>query len=112
MVSESVSVDLHAVSLSDHRQARVFPNRETAVAYGQIVQTSPISPHSLPILINLVAGDSLNWDGKKRLRHAVGQILRRRRPLAVLVDDAQHLAIMGSGRKLLDQINAIKSIAN
>lgn len=47
-----------------------------------------------------------------RLRHAVEQTLRRRRPLAVLVDDAQHLAIMGSGRKLLDQINTIKSIAN
>ena len=59
-----VYVDLHAVSLSDHRQARVFPDRETAVAYGQIVQTSPISPHSLPILINLVPGNSLNWDGK------------------------------------------------
>jgi putative transposase len=59
-----VYADLHAVSLSDHRQARVFPDRETAVAYGQIVQTSPISPHSLPILINLVPGNSLNWDGK------------------------------------------------
>lgn len=47
-----------------------------------------------------------------RLRHAVEQTLRRRRPLAVLVDDAQQLAIMGSGRKLLDQINTIKSIAN
>jgi hypothetical protein len=47
-----------------------------------------------------------------RLRHAVEQTLRRRRPLAVLVDDAQHLTITGSGRKLLDQINIIKSIAN
>ncbi len=47
-----------------------------------------------------------------KLRYAVEQTLRRRRPLAVMVDDAQHLAIMGSGRKLLDQINIIKSIAN
>jgi hypothetical protein len=47
-----------------------------------------------------------------RLRHAVEQTLRRRRPAAVLIDDAQHLAITGSGRKLLDQINIIKSIAN
>lgn len=47
-----------------------------------------------------------------RLRYAVEQTLRRRRPLAVLVDDAQHMAIRGSGRKLLDQINTIKSIAN
>lgn len=47
-----------------------------------------------------------------KLRHAVEQTLRQRRPSAVLVDDAQHLAIMRSGRKLLDQINIIKSIAN
>ena len=47
-----------------------------------------------------------------KLRHAVEQTLLQRRPLAVLVDDAQHLAIMGSGRKLLDQINTIKSVAN
>lgn len=46
------------------------------------------------------------------LRHAVEQTLRLRRPQAVLVDDAQHLTIMGSGRKLLDQINIIKSVAN
>jgi putative transposase len=59
-----VYVDLQAFSLSDHRLARVFPDQETAVAYSQIVQTSPTSPHSLPGLINLVPGDSLNWDGK------------------------------------------------
>jgi hypothetical protein len=64
IASRDVYVDLHAFSLSDHRQARVFSSRETAAAYGQIVQTSPTSPHSLPGSINLVAGDSLNWDGK------------------------------------------------
>jgi AAA domain len=47
-----------------------------------------------------------------RLRHAAERTLRQRKPMAVLVDDAQHLAIMGSGRKLLDQINTIKSLAN
>lgn len=47
-----------------------------------------------------------------KLRFATEQALRRRRPLAVLVDDAQHLAMMGSGRKLLDQINILKSVAN
>ena len=45
-------------------------------------------------------------------RYAVEQALRYRRPLAVLIDEAQHLAKMTSGRKLLDQLDVIKSIAN
>jgi len=45
-------------------------------------------------------------------RYAVEQALRYRRPLAVLIDEAQHLAKMSSGRKLLDQLDVIKSIAN
>jgi energy-coupling factor transporter ATP-binding protein EcfA2 len=45
-------------------------------------------------------------------RHAVEQALRFRRPAAVLLDEAQHLARMGSGRRLSDQLDVIKSIAN
>jgi len=45
-------------------------------------------------------------------RYAVEQALRHRRPLAVLIDEAQHLVKMSSGRKLLDQLDVIKSIAN
>jgi len=45
-------------------------------------------------------------------RYAVEQALRYRRPLAVLIDEAQHLAKMTSGRKLLDQLDVIKSVAN
>lgn len=44
--------------------------------------------------------------------HAVEQALRYRRPRAVLVDEAQHLAKMASGRRLLDQLDVIKSVAN
>jgi hypothetical protein len=44
--------------------------------------------------------------------YAVEQALRYRRPRAVLVDEAQHLAKMASGRRLLDQLDVIKSIAN
>ncbi len=43
---------------------------------------------------------------------AVEQTLRFRRPLAVLLDEAQHLASVGSGRRLSDQLDVIKSIAN
>jgi energy-coupling factor transporter ATP-binding protein EcfA2 len=45
-------------------------------------------------------------------RHALEQALRFRRPLAVLLDEAQHLASMGSGRRLSNQLDVIKSIAN
>jgi len=45
-------------------------------------------------------------------RYAVEQALRYRRPVAVMIDEAQHLAKMTSGRRLLDQLDVIKSIAN
>jgi energy-coupling factor transporter ATP-binding protein EcfA2 len=45
-------------------------------------------------------------------RYAVEQALSYRRPVAVLIDEAQHLAKMASGRRLLDQLDVIKSMAN
>ena len=45
-------------------------------------------------------------------RYAVEQALRLRRPAAVLIDEAQHLAKVASGRRLLDQLDVIKSVAN
>lgn len=45
-------------------------------------------------------------------RHAVEQALRFRRPAAVMIDEAQHLSKMASGRRLLDQLDVLKSMAN
>jgi hypothetical protein len=45
-------------------------------------------------------------------QHAVERALAFRRPAAVLIDEAQHLAKMGSGRRLADQLDVIKSLAN
>lgn len=45
-------------------------------------------------------------------QYAVEQALRHRRPAAVFVDEAQHLARMSSGRRLADQLDVIKSIAS
>jgi energy-coupling factor transporter ATP-binding protein EcfA2 len=47
----------------------------------------------------------------RALRFASLQTLVHRKPLAVLLDDAQHLGIVSSGRKLSDQLNAIKTQA-
>jgi len=44
--------------------------------------------------------------------HAVERALCFRRPVAVLLDEAQHLARMASGRRLSDQLDVLKSIAN
>jgi ABC-type nitrate/sulfonate/bicarbonate transport system ATPase subunit len=49
--------------------------------------------------------------GMRVLRGASLQTLIHRKPLAVLLDDAQHLGIVSSGRKLSDQLNAIKTQA-
>lgn len=46
------------------------------------------------------------------LREATEQAIKHRRPSALLVDEAQHLAKMSSGRKLQDQLDSIKSLAS
>lgn len=45
-------------------------------------------------------------------RYAVEQAIRYRRPVAVMIDEAQHLGKISSGRRLLDQLDVVKSIAN
>ena len=45
-------------------------------------------------------------------QHAVEQSLRHRRPAAVLIDEAQHLAKVPAGRRLADQLDVVKSIAS
>lgn len=49
---------------------------------------------------------------RMELGYAVEQALRHRRPPVVFVDEAQHLARIASGRRLSDQLDVIKSIAN
>ena len=50
--------------------------------------------------------------GSPELGYAVEQALRHRHPPVVFVDEAQHLARVASGRRLSDQLDVIKSIAN
>lgn len=46
------------------------------------------------------------------LRRALEQCLLYRRPTAFIVDEAQHLKKVSRGRRLLDQMDAIKSLAS
>lgn len=45
-------------------------------------------------------------------RYGVEQALHFRRPVAVMIDEAHHLTKMASGRRLLDQLDVIKSLAS
>jgi hypothetical protein len=46
------------------------------------------------------------------LRLSVEQALRYRRPRAVIIDEAQHLTKISSGRRLQEQMDVLKSLAN
>lgn len=46
------------------------------------------------------------------LRRALESCLRQRRPTAVIIDEAQHLRKMASARRLLDQMDLLKSLAS
>jgi energy-coupling factor transporter ATP-binding protein EcfA2 len=48
----------------------------------------------------------------RTLRQALEQGLRHRRPVAFLIDDAHHLQKIAGSRRLQDQMDAIKSLAN
>ena len=50
--------------------------------------------------------------GNPELRLAMEQAIRHRRPAAVLIDEAQHFTKMGSGRRLSDQLDCLKSLAS
>jgi hypothetical protein len=50
--------------------------------------------------------------GDTDLSYAAEQALRYRRPPVVFVDEAQHLARVASGRRLSDQLDVVKDIAN
>jgi len=45
-------------------------------------------------------------------RMAVERALHHRRPRAILIDEAQHLAKMAAGRRLQDQLDCLKSLAS
>ncbi len=47
-----------------------------------------------------------------QLRQALESAVQQRRPAAILIDEAQHLTRMASGRRLADQLEVIKSLAN
>jgi hypothetical protein len=62
-------------------------------------------------ITRILEKESNNHISGGAMRVSARQALKNRKPLAVLVDDAQHFGQIGSGRKLLNQLNIIKSLA-
>jgi len=57
-----VFVDLRAAGLRETEKARVFPNRETSVAYGHIADS--LCRGERPQFARLASGASVMWDGR------------------------------------------------
>ena len=103
---EAVAPESGNFNWRDHYKRLLRQLDEPLVDYkvGRRPESEPVRPRSrfLPPP-RAVASD---------YRDAVEQAIRHRRPVAVMIDEAQHLGKIGSGRRLLDQLDVIKSIAN
>lgn len=70
-----------------------------------------INSSSTDVTVISALGNNHYLSGRS-LRTSARSALGHRKPLVVIIDDAQHFGLIGSGRKLLDQINIIKSMAS
>lgn len=81
-----------------------------------MVLDEPMIDHKiLPDLIprqRVELRNSGHYKVTSELRWALEQALHYRRPVAFIVDEAQHFKRMANGRRLLDQMDTLKSLAN
>jgi energy-coupling factor transporter ATP-binding protein EcfA2 len=98
---EAVAPESGSFSWRDHFRRLLLQMNEPLIEYKQDLQAGFIMRS--PARPKPTTGE---------YRYGVEQALRFRRPVAVMIDEAQHLAKIASGRRLLDQLDVIKSIAN
>ncbi len=99
---EAVAPESGSFSWRDHFKRLLQEMNEPLIEYKRDLQAAGVSLRS-PARPKPTTGE---------YRYGVEQALRFRRPAAVMIDEAQHLAKISSGRRLLDQLDVIKSIAN
>src|SRR5882724_1404417 len=99
---EAVAPESGSFSWRDHFKRLLQEIDEPLMEHKRELQTGSVSLRS-PARPQPTTGD---------YRYGVEQAFRFRRPAAVMIDEAQHLAKITSGRRLLDQLDVIKSIAN
>lgn len=98
---EAVAPDSGTFSWRDHFKRLLLQMGEPLIEYKQDLQSGFVM--RTPTRPKPTTGE---------YRYGLEQALRFRRPAAVMIDEAQHLAKIASGRRLLDQLDVIKSIAN
>ena len=98
---EAVAPESGSFSWRDHFKRLLLQMGEPLIEYKQDLQSDFVT--RTPTRPKPTTGE---------YRYGLEQALRFRRPAAVMIDEAQHLAKIASGRRLLDQLDVIKSIAN
>ena len=84
---------------------------EPLVGHKTDVPTRPARIAS-PVAITEVVTKTGRGQETHELRRALESVLRHRHPLVCILDEGQHLMRIASGRKLRDQLEVIKSVAN
>src|SRR5215831_20522808 len=98
---EAVAPESGSFSWRDHFKRLLLQMGEPLIEYKQDLQSDFVT--RTPTRPKPTTGE---------YRYGLEQALRFRRPAAVMIDEAQHIAKIASGRRLLDQLDVIKSIAN
>jgi hypothetical protein len=98
---EAIAPESGSFSWRDHFKRLLLQMNEPLIEYKQDLQSGFVV--RTPARPKPTTGE---------YRYGVEQALRFRRPAAVMIDEAQHLAKIASGRRLLDQLDVIKSMAN
>lgn len=103
---ECIAPDSGAFSWRDHFRRLLLQMEEPLLDHklhpGKSIH---IANRTVPFMPNAKAAGT-------EYRHAAEGALCFRRPVAVMLDEAQHLARVGPGRRLSDQLDVVKSIAN
>jgi energy-coupling factor transporter ATP-binding protein EcfA2 len=106
---DAVSPALDLFKWSDYYQRALMLLREARVEY-----TVDYS-HRQPLMTKRpMEQEPIPWKGitdTAALRLAFEQALKRRRPRAILIDEAEHIAKAARGSQLLDQLDHLKSLA-
>jgi AAA domain-containing protein len=106
---DAVSPALNQFKWSDYYQRALMLLQEARVEY------TIDYGHRLPMMTKeRMEQEPLAWKGNTDtalLRLTFEQALKRRRPHAILIDEAEHIAKAARGSKLLDQLDHLKSLA-
>jgi energy-coupling factor transporter ATP-binding protein EcfA2 len=87
--------------------------RRALLALNEPMLDRKLKPNSVHLMCDSHAQHLLGpRSAAVELRHALELAILQRRPAAILVDEAQHLTRIASGRRLADQLEVIKSLAN